>query len=155
MLSGGYNRRSLLWNRLRTRSCKNEEAAFRKQPSSGVRRKRYSQNTQQIYRRTLMPKCDFNKVLCNFIEITLWHGCAPVNLLHIFRTHLLLKFRYTYVLATSFGKAHKMWQLSAATTFLCDSLFLFYLSKGKYDIKCEIWKYWKIFTILHSASGDN
>ena len=26
------------------------------------------------------------KVLCNFIEITLWHGCSPVNLLHIFGT---------------------------------------------------------------------
>ena len=26
-----------------------------------------------------MPKCDF-------IEITLRHGCSPVNLLHIFRT---------------------------------------------------------------------
>ena len=23
---------------------------------------------------------------CNFIEIALWHGCSPVNLLHIFRT---------------------------------------------------------------------
>ena len=26
------------------------------------------------------------KLLCNFIEITLLHGCSPVNLLHIFRT---------------------------------------------------------------------
>ena len=26
-----------------------------------------------------MPKCDFNKV-------ALWHGCSPVNLLHVFRT---------------------------------------------------------------------
>ena len=26
-----------------------------------------------------MPKCDFN----NSIEITLWHGCSPVNLMHI------------------------------------------------------------------------
>ena len=26
------------------------------------------------------------KLLCNFIEITPWHGCSPVNLLHIFRT---------------------------------------------------------------------
>ena len=26
------------------------------------------------------------KLLWNFIEITLWHGCSPVNLLHIFRT---------------------------------------------------------------------
>ena len=34
-------------------------------------------------------KCDFNKVaklLCNFIGITLRHGCSPVNLLHILRT---------------------------------------------------------------------
>ena len=35
-----------------------------------------------------MAKCDFNKValLCNFVEITLRHGCSPVNRLHIFRT---------------------------------------------------------------------
>ena len=26
------------------------------------------------------------KLLCNFIEITLWHGCSPENLLHIFWT---------------------------------------------------------------------
>ena len=26
------------------------------------------------------------KLLCSFIEIALWHGCSPVNLLHIFRT---------------------------------------------------------------------
>ena len=26
------------------------------------------------------------KLLWNFIEIALWHGCSPVNLLHIFRT---------------------------------------------------------------------
>ena len=26
------------------------------------------------------------KLLCNFIEITPWHGCSPVNLLLIFRT---------------------------------------------------------------------
>ena len=26
------------------------------------------------------------KLLCNFIEITLRHGCSPVNLLHFFRT---------------------------------------------------------------------
>ena len=36
-----------------------------------------------------MPKCDFNKVLYNFIEIALWHGCSSVNLLHIFRTPFL------------------------------------------------------------------
>ena len=26
------------------------------------------------------------KLLCNFIEIVLGHGCPPVNLMHIFRT---------------------------------------------------------------------
>ena len=26
------------------------------------------------------------ELLCNFIEITLWHGCSPENLLQIFRT---------------------------------------------------------------------
>ena len=34
-----------------------------------------------------MPKFDFNASLqSNFIEIILWHGCPPVNVLHIFRT---------------------------------------------------------------------
>ena len=30
--------------------------------------------------------CNFIDLLCNFIEITLRHGCYPVNLPHIFRT---------------------------------------------------------------------
>ena len=29
------------------------------------------------------------KLLCNFMEITLRHGCSPVNSLHIFRTRFL------------------------------------------------------------------
>ena len=40
-----------------------------------------------------MPKCDCKatllkvaKLQSNFIEITLQHGCSPVNLLHIFLT---------------------------------------------------------------------
>ena len=33
-----------------------------KQPSRGVLRKRCSENMQQIYRRTPMPKCDLNEV---------------------------------------------------------------------------------------------
>ena len=40
---------------------------------------------QQIYRRTPMPNCNFNKVPFSFIEIILWHECSPVNLLHIFK----------------------------------------------------------------------
>ena len=61
------------------------------QPSIGVPRERCSENMQQIYLRTFIPKCDFNKValLCNFIEITLRYGCFPVNLLRIFKTTFL------------------------------------------------------------------
>ena len=57
-----------------------------KQPYRCVLRKRCSEKMQQIYWRTPMPKCDFNKFQSNFTEITLRHGCSPVNLLHIFRT---------------------------------------------------------------------
>ena len=54
------------------------EFRWQKQPSIGVLRTRCSKNMQQIYRRTFMPMCDFNKVAL--------HGCSPVNFLHIFRT---------------------------------------------------------------------
>ena len=64
---------------------------LQKQPSAGVLGKSCSENMQQIYKRTPMPKCDFNKVAlhCNFIEITLRHGCSPVNVLHMFRIPFL------------------------------------------------------------------
>ena len=47
-----------------------------------------------------MARCNSSKVACNLIEITLRHGCSPVNLLHILKTpfskntsgRLLLKF---------------------------------------------------------------
>ena len=44
--------------------------------------KRCFENMQQIYRRTPMPKCNFNKV-------TIQQGCSPVKMLHIFRTPFL------------------------------------------------------------------
>ena len=59
---------------------------LQKQPFRGVLRKRCSENKKQIYRKTPMPKCDFNKVAKQF---TLTHGCSPINLLHIFRTSFL------------------------------------------------------------------
>ena len=37
---------------------------FQKQPSVGVLIKSCSENMQQMYRRTPMPKCDFNKIAC-------------------------------------------------------------------------------------------
>ena len=71
-------------------------------PTTAVLIKGCSENMQQMYRRTPMPKCDFNKV--GEQAITLRHGCSPVNLPHIFRTHspkntsgrLLLESKLTY-----------------------------------------------------------
>ena len=40
-----------------------EVYSVQKQPFTGVFRKRCSENLQQIYRRTPMPNCDFNKVI--------------------------------------------------------------------------------------------
>ena len=70
-----------LWLKLQ-----NTEAA-----SQRASKKRCFENMQQIYRRTPMSKCDFNKValLCNFVKIALRHVYFPVNLLHIFRTPFL------------------------------------------------------------------
>ena len=62
---------------------------LQKQSLRGVPRKRCSENIQQMYRRIPMPKCDFNKLVCNFIEITLLHGWSRVNLLHIFAAPFL------------------------------------------------------------------
>ena len=47
---------------------------------------RCSESMQQNYRRTPVPKSDFNKVEKQLFEITLWHGCSPINLRHISRT---------------------------------------------------------------------
>ena len=62
-----------------------------KQPPRGVLKKRCSGNMQQIYRRTFMLKCDFNKVPLQVYwnHTSAWVWCSPVNLLHIFRTSFL------------------------------------------------------------------
>ena len=52
-------------------------SSVKMQPSRCVLRKTWSENMQQIYRRTAMPKCDL---------ITLRQGYSPKKLLHIFRT---------------------------------------------------------------------
>ena len=57
-----------------------------KQPSRDVLGRRCSEYMLQIYRRTQCRKAISIMLLCNFIENKLWHGCSPVNLLHIFRT---------------------------------------------------------------------
>ena len=51
-----------------------------KQPSRGVLWKRCSENMKQIYRRTHPCRNAISvKLQSNFIQITLRHGCSPVN----------------------------------------------------------------------------
>ena len=56
---------------------------FQKQPSRGALKKRCSENMQQIYRRTPMPKCDFNKVALQLY----WN--------HTLACSILLKLRFS------------------------------------------------------------
>ena len=60
-------------NGLIIHGCKMNELLIQKQPSRGVLRKMCSENTQQIYRRTPMSKCDIvisiNLPKCNFNKV--------------------------------------------------------------------------------------
>ena len=57
-----------------------------RQPFIGILTKRCSENMQQIYRRTLMPKCDFNKIPKQLYWNCTSTRCSPASLVHIFRT---------------------------------------------------------------------
>ena len=80
MISGDFF--VLLLDKLSSYNEDNHLQFFQKQRSRGVLRKRCSENMQQIYKRTPVPKCNFS----SFPEIALRHGCSSVNLLLIFRT---------------------------------------------------------------------
>ena len=51
------------------------------------------------------------KLLCNFIEITLWHGYSPVNLLHIFRTPFSKKISGRLPIREIFSQKAPSWVL--------------------------------------------
>ena len=53
---------------------KNLSIVCRKQPSKGILMKSCSENIQQIYRRALIPKCNFIELQSNFTEVALYMG---------------------------------------------------------------------------------
>ena len=59
---------------------------LKRQPFRGVLRKRRSENMQQIYGKTSMPNCYFDKIALQLYWNRTSHGCSLVNLLHIFKT---------------------------------------------------------------------
>ena len=66
-------------------------------------KKKYSENIQQIYRWTPIPKCDFKKITKQL------HGCSLANLLHIFRAPFHEK---------TYGRQLLKWQLLHFTWLL-------------------------------------
>ena len=56
-----------------------------KQPLRGVLKKRCSENMQQFIGKHPCRSAISIELPSNSIEITLRHGCSPINLLHIFR----------------------------------------------------------------------
>ena len=59
------------------KDCSYQEVAIitiQKQPSRGVLRKRCSENTQQIYRRTPMPKCGYKWLIMHDLFYFFWCG---------------------------------------------------------------------------------
>ena len=59
---------------------------FLKQSSRGVLRKRIPKICNKFTGEHPCRSVISITLLCKFIEIARWHGCSPVNLLHIFRT---------------------------------------------------------------------
>ena len=69
--------RQLSLLRSETNYYQNPHWTLQKQPPRGVPRKRCSENMQQIYRRTSIPKCDFNKVALNLLKSHFGMGVPP------------------------------------------------------------------------------
>ena len=65
---------------------------FQKQPSRGVLKKRCSENIQQIYARTPMLKCDFNKVAKQLY----WNHTSAWVLSCKFVAYFQITFSYKY-----------------------------------------------------------
>ena len=102
-----YNYHSLVYLRQFVKTT----LLLQKQPSRGVLKKRCSEVMQQIY--------------SNFIEITLRHGCSPVNLWHIFRT--------------PFSKNSSGWLLLSLTTLTLNKIKKAILSRRVTIVLSGLW----------------
>ena len=71
------------------RTFKNFFIYMQKQSPTGASRKRFLKICSKFWGEHPCRSAISIKLQNNLIEITLWHGCSPVNLLHIFRTSFL------------------------------------------------------------------
>ena len=84
---------------------------MQKQPSRGVLRKRCSENMQRIYRKTLMLKCDFNKVTK---QLYWTHTSAWV-----FSCKFAAYFQYNFFLEHLWRAASEFGMVSLITSLYC------------------------------------
>ena len=63
-----------------------ERSGNKKQPSSGVLRRRCSKKCSKFVGEYPCRSVISQTLLCNFIDFALCYGCSPVNLMHNFRT---------------------------------------------------------------------
>ena len=83
-----------------------------KQPSRGALKKRCSEISSKSTGEHPCRSAILIKLQSNFIEISLQHGCSPLNLLHIFRTPLpkntcgwlLLNVIISFLILSRFGR---------------------------------------------------
>ena len=81
----------------------NKHGNYQKQSSRGIFVKRCSENMQQIYRKTTMPKCDFNKVAKQLY----WNHTLAWVFFCKFTSYLQKTFSYCYHLHCFNSKSSK------------------------------------------------
>ena len=100
------NMKEWMWIRLTTYH-------WQKQPTRGVLKKRCSENLQQIYRRTPMPKCDFSKVTLQLYwnHTSAWVVCCKfaVYFQNIFSKEHIWVAASVFTLFSFFTVSNSLW----------------------------------------------
>ena len=97
---------------------------FQKQPFRGVLRKRYSENMQQIYRRTSIPKCDSNKFALQYY----WN----YTLAWVFACKFAAYFQKTFLKEHQWKVASVFYNKNVTTFMLQLSCYNFFMIKISY-----------------------
>ena len=100
---------------------------LQKQPSTGILRKRCSENTHKFTAEHPLRGAISIKLQSNFIDITLWHGCSAVNLC-VFSEHLCLRHTSRGLLL---GLVHKYFINPCSTIYLLEKNLIFVMCKKK------------------------
>ena len=131
---------------------------YQQQPPRGVPRNRCSENMQQIYRRTPMPKCDFNKVALQLYWNYTSAWLSSCKFLVYFQNtfgRLLLKYNQTEFSIQSPRLWNKLWRseeiktnIFSEITRLSEYLFKKKTTERIFILQKKIDSFWFIFFCL-------